>query len=189
MFKPSLEQRLRSNLATKFLANWHYKDTRLDDELSVKIFDRYLDLLDPNFSFFLASDIETFAPYRLNLDDALQHSNPAVAYEMFNVYVDRVRERVVFSREQLKKPMDFTIDESYEWDRGEKKWANSVAQLDEFWRQRVKNDFLRLRLTGKEDEAIIETLDDRYKNLDRRIAELNSDDIFQFFMNAFAQSI
>ena len=85
--------------------------------------------------------------------------------------------------------MDFTIDESYEWDRSKKKWANSVAELDEFWRQRVKNDFLRLRLAGKEDEAIIETLDDRYKNLDRRIAELNSDDIFQFFMYAFAQSI
>ena len=32
MFKPSLDQRLRSNLATKFLANWHYKDTSLDDE-------------------------------------------------------------------------------------------------------------------------------------------------------------
>ena len=189
MFKPSLEQRLRSNLATKFLANWHYKDTRLDDELSVKIFDRYLDLLDPNFSYYLASDIETFAPYRLHMDDALQHSDPAPAYEMFNVYVDRVHERVNFAREQLKSPMDFTIDENYEWDRSETKWAKSEAELNEFWRQRVKNDYLRLRLAGKEDEAIVETLDNRYKNLDRRISELNSDDVFQFFMNAFAQSI
>ncbi len=189
LFKPSLDQRLRSSLATKFLSNWHYKDTRLDDELSVKIFDRYLDLLDPNFSFFLASDIKTFAPYRLQLDDALVHSNPSPAYEMFNVYVGRVHDRVKFAREQLKTPMDFTIDESYAWDRSETKWANTEAELDEFWRQRVKNDFLRLRLAGKEDEAIIETLDDRYENLDRRITELNSDDIFQFFMNAFAQSI
>jgi len=189
MFKPSLEQRLRSNLATKFLANWHYKDTRLDDELSVKIFDRYLDLLDPNFSFFLASDIETFAPYRLGLDDALRHDNPSPAYDMFNVYVVRVRDRVLFAREQLKKPMDFTIDESYEWDRSDTKWAKTEAELDKFWRQRVKNDYLRLRLADKEDEAIVETLDDRYENLDRRISELNSDDIFQFFMNAFAQSI
>jgi carboxyl-terminal processing protease len=189
LFKPSLEQRLRSNLATKFLANWHYKDTRLDDELSVKIFDRYLDLLDPNFSYYLAADIETFAPYRLHMDDALQHSDPAPAYEMFNVYVDRVHERVKFAREQLKTPMDFTIDENYIWDRTETKWAKSEAELNEFWRQRVKNDYLRLRLAGKEDEAIIETLDNRYKNLDRRISELNSDDVFQFFMNAFAQSI
>jgi carboxyl-terminal processing protease len=188
-FKPSLEQRLRSNLATKFLANWHYKDTRLDDELSEKIFDGYLDLLDPNYSFFLAKDIETFAPYRLRLDDALQHSDPTPAYEMFNVYVERVRERVKFAREQLNQPMDFTIEENYLWDRSEIKWAKSEAELDEFWRQRVKNDYLRLRLTDKEDAAIIETLNDRYENLERRISELNSDDIFQFFMNAFAQSI
>jgi carboxyl-terminal processing protease len=188
-FKPTLEQRLRSNLATKFLANWHYKDTRLDDELSEKIFKGYLDLLDPNYSFFLASDIETFAPYRLSMDDALQHSDPTPAYEMFNVYVERVRERVEFARAQLKKPMDFTVDENYLWDRSEIKWAKSEAELNEFWRQRVKNDYLRLRLTDKDDEAIVETLDDRYENLDRRISELNSDDIFQFFMNAFAQSI
>jgi len=188
-FKPSLEQRLRSNLATKFLANWHYKDTRLDDELSEKIFDGYLDLLDPNYSFFLASDIETFAPYRLRLDDALQHSDPTPAYEMFNVYVERVKERVEFARAQLKQPMDFTIDENYMWNREDVKWAKSEAELNEFWRQRVKNDYLRLRLADKDDEAIIETLDDRYENLDRRISELNSDDIFQFFMNAFAQSI
>jgi len=188
-FKPTLEQRLRSNLATKFLANWHYKDTRLDDDLSKKIFKGYLDLLDPNYSFLLASDIETFEPYRLHMDDALQHSDPTPAYEMFNVYVERVKERVAFAREQLKQPMDFTIDENYLWDRSEEKWAKSEAELNEFWRQRVKNDYLRLRLTGKDDDAIVETLDDRYENLERRISELNSDDIFQFFMNAFAQSI
>jgi carboxyl-terminal processing protease len=189
LFKPSLDHRKRSNLATKFLANWHYKDTKLDDELSVNIFDRYLDLLDPNFSFYLATDIDTFRPYRLSFDDALRHADPTPAYEMFNVYVDRVRTRVEFARAQLKQPMDFTVDENYAWDRSEIKWANSEAELDEFWRQRVKNDYLRLRLAGKEDEAIIETLDDRYENLDRRISELNSDDIFQFFMNAYAQSI
>lgn len=188
-FKPSVEQRLRSNLATRFLSNWHYKETRLDDELSAKIFDRYLELLDPNFSFFLAADIEIFTPNRLLLDEALQHSDPAPAYEIFNVYVERVRNRVEFARAEIKKPMDFTIDETYLWDRSEIKWAKSEAELNEFWRQRVKNDYLRLRLTDKEDEAIVETLDDRYENLDRRISELNSDDIFQFFMNAFAQSI
>ncbi len=188
-FKPSVEQRVRSSITTRFLSNWHYKDTSLDDELSKKIFDRYLELLDPNFSFFLASDIEEFASYRLLLDDALQHSNPAPAYEIFNVYVQRVRNRVEFAREELKKPMDFTIDESYIWDRSEIKWAKSEKELDEFWRQRVKNDFLRLRLTDKEDTATVEALDDRYVNLNRRITELNSDDIFQFFMNSFAQSI
>ena len=161
LFKPSLDQRLRTNLGTKFLANWHYKDTKLNDELSVMIFDRYLDLLDPNFSFFLASDIETFNPYRLKLDEALQHSDPTPAYDIFNVYVNRVHQRVKFAKTQLEQPMDFTIDESYTWDREETQWAKTEAELDEFWRKRVKNDYLRLKLTDKEDEDIIETLDDR----------------------------
>jgi carboxyl-terminal processing protease len=53
----------------------------------------------------------------------------------------------------------------------------------------VKNDYLRLRLAGKDDEAILKMLDERYENLDRRISQLKSEDIFQLFMNAFAQAI
>ncbi|MGH8036012.1 MAG: S41 family peptidase, partial [Lysobacterales bacterium] len=53
----------------------------------------------------------------------------------------------------------------------------------------VKNDYLRLKLTDQDDAAIGETLGERYANLDRRINELTTEDVFQFFMNAFAQSI
>ena len=57
VLEPQMEQRYASNLATKFLTNWHYKDTRLDDELSSQIFDGYIDLLDPNKIYFLAGDL------------------------------------------------------------------------------------------------------------------------------------
>ena len=187
--KPNMEQLFASRNVTKFLTNWHYKDTRLDNSLSSNIFDGYLGLLDPNRSYYLASDIVSFERYREGLDDALRHSNLAPAYEMYNVYADRVRQRVSFAREQLKNPFDFTVDEEYEYDRSENEWAAGQADLDEVWRKRVKSDFLRLRLAGKEDENIVTTLDERYENLDRRISELKSEDIFQFFMNAFAQAI
>jgi hypothetical protein len=94
LLRPSMEQRFASSLATKFLTNYHYKDTRLDDELSAVIFERYLELLDPNRSYFLASDVQTFGRYRDGLDDALRHSDLLPAYDIFNVYVDRVRQRV-----------------------------------------------------------------------------------------------
>jgi carboxyl-terminal processing protease len=85
--------------------------------------------------------------------------------------------------------MDFTVDEYYEFDREDAPWAQSKAELDEFWRKRVKNDYLRLKLTDKDDAAIVETLEERYSNLDRRINELKTEDVFQLFMNAFAQAI
>ena len=187
--EPGMDQRYASNIATRFLTNYHYKRTRLDDELSSEIFDSYIELLDPNRIYFLRSDIDTFERYRHGMDDALRHSDLQSAYEVFNVYVDRVQQRVDYARTRVKQPFDFTVDEYYQFDREGEPWAADTAELDELWRTRVKNDYLRLLLTDKEPEAIVETLIERYDNLERRIQELNNEDVFQFFMNAFAQSI
>jgi carboxyl-terminal processing protease len=187
--EPQMEHRYASNIATRFLTNYHYKRTRLDDELSSEIFDTYLELLDPAKIYFLAGDIETFERYRTSLDDALRHSDLMPAYDIFNVYAIRVQERVDYARARVQKPFDFTIDELYQYDREDETWVSTTQELDELWRKRVKNDYLRLLLTDKESDAIVETLTERYDNLERRINELNTEDVFQFFMNAFAQSI
>lgn len=187
--EPQMEHRYASNIATRFLTNYHYKRTRLDDELSSEIFDSYLELLDPAKIYFLAGDIETFERYRTSLDDALRHSDLVPAYDIFNVYTDRVQQRVDYARARVQKPFDFTIDEQYQYDREDEPWVSTPQELDELWRKRVKNDYLRLLLTDKEPDAIVETLTERYDNLERRINELNTEDVFQFFMNAFAQSI
>ena len=63
------------------------------------------------------------------------------------------------------------------------------AELDELWRLRVKNDWLRLKLAGKDDKLIRETLEKRYDNYLARSARNKSDDVFQIFMNAYAMSI
>jgi carboxyl-terminal processing protease len=187
--EPEMEHRYASNIATRFLTNYHYKRTRLDDQLSSEIFDSYLELLDPNKIYFLAGDVETFERYRSGLDDALRHSDLLPAYEIFDIYVDRVLQRVNYSRKRVQQPFDFNIEEYYQYDREDETWVSSTTELDELWRQRVKNDYLRLLLTDKEPEAIVETLTERYDNLERRITELNTEDVFTFFMNAFAQSI
>ena len=187
--EPDMQHYYASNIATRFLTNFHYKRTRLDDSLSEQIFDNYLKLLDPSRIYFLQSDIDDFEGYREQMDDALRHSDLASAYDIFNRYTDRVLDRIAFARERVTQPFDFTIDEYYQYDREDEPWAKDRAELDELWRKRVKNDYLRLKLTDKEPDAIVETLQDRYDNLERRIRELNSDDVFQFFMNAFAASI
>jgi carboxyl-terminal processing protease len=187
--QPDMDQRYASSIATRFLTNYHYKRTRLDDELSSEIFDSYLELLDPNRIYFLAGDIEGFERYRTGMDDALRHSDLLSAYEMINVYIERVQQRIDYARKRLQQPFDFTVDEYYQYDREGEPWAADTAELDELWRKRVKNDYLRLLLTDKEPEAIVQTLNERYDDQERRVHELNNEDVFQFFMNAFAQSI
>ncbi len=189
VLKPSMEQRYATNLVTRFLTNWHYKDTALDDALSAKIFDKYIELLDPNRAYFTDSDIYFLKRHKKHLDDALTHYETGPAFEIFNVYVERVAERMEYSHKLLEGEFDFTIEEEYSFDRSEADWLKDKADWQDLWRKRIKNDYLRLKLTGKEPEAIVSTLTDRYNNMERRIMELNEEDVFQFFMNSVTQSI
>ncbi len=187
--EPRPEHRFASRLATRFISGYHYHRIDLDQDMSSRIFDQYLRLLDPNRVYFTAADIADLERYRPYLADALKTADLEPAFVMFELYQRRVAQRVEHARSLLEHVFDFTLDEEYRFDRTEAPWAADRAELDEIWRQRVKNDWLRLRLAGQEDEAIVNTLNDRYRNLGRRIAEFNSEDVFQFFMNAYTRSI
>ena len=61
--------------------------------------------------------------------------------------------------------------------------------MQDLWRKRVKNDWLRIKLAGKDDKSIAATLDKRYETTLKRIARLKSEDAFQTFMNAYTTAI
>ena len=83
----------------------------------------------------------------------------------------------------------FNGNDRFEYDREDAPWAADEAALDALWKQTVRNDWLRLKLAGKDDKAIRDTLDKRYENYLSRSRKLNSEDVFQIFMNAYAMSI
>ena len=167
----------------------HYRKKPIDDTLSSSIFDAYLKSLDPNHSFFLNEDIQNFSKYRYRLDDALLASELELAFDIFKIYRKRVKERIDHSVSELSKEFDFEFDEDYLFDRRELTWANSVEELNEIWRKRVKNDMLNLLLTGKERTEIKETLSKRYQRIYTSTFQLDSNDIFQTFVNAYTTSI
>ncbi len=59
--------------------------------------------------------------------------------------------------------------------------------MDDLWRKRVKSDALRLFLTGKDWPETREILEKRYTRAQRNMAQLESDDVFESFMNAYTQ--
>ncbi|MFX5839759.1 hypothetical protein ABTE60_20835, partial [Acinetobacter baumannii] len=88
-------------------------------------------------------------------------------------------ERVAFARALLKQDIfTFDGDDRFEYDREDAPWAADAAALDVLWKQSVRNDWLRLKLAGKKEEEIARTLDKRYANLGRSIAELKGEDVF-----------
>lgn len=173
----------------QLLSHYHYRQGKVDDALSVAIFDAYLEALDFNRSYFLASDITDLSKkYRLSLDDNLLTGNLQPAYEMFNIFQRRLAERTARIMEQLRQDVDFNIDESLDVERKKAPWPASQAELDELWRKRLKNELLSLKLAGKDLAAARETLQKRYEGQLRRTSQSTSEDVFQMYMNAVSQS-
>jgi carboxyl-terminal processing protease len=176
-------------MATRILTRMHYKPEQFDEAMSQQVFDRYLDALDADRLFFTKADIDRFTPSRDKLGRAITDKDLSVPFAIFNLYIQRVGERTAYAREQLKKGFDFSKDESYQYQREKAPWAQTDDEVNDIWRKRVKNDWLRLKLAGKSDPKIRETLDKRYANYIDRIHQLNGEDVFQTFMNAYAMAI
>src|SRR5450830_996183 len=187
--KPAAQQTQAAVWASRVLSRAHYKATPLDDAMSEKIFDRYFKSLDAEKLFFVQADLDQFAGAKSKLDDAILGEKLDLPFSIYNVYQQRFNERIAYARELLKTKPDFTLDESYQYDREKADWAKSDAEVRDLWRKRVKNDWLRLKLAGKDDKSIRETLDKRYESYVTRSRKLNSEDVFQIFMNAYAMSI
>ena len=187
--EPTLEHHLSTDVIVKVIDKYHYKNAVLDDQVSAQILDRYLESLDPNRFFFLASDINDFASYKTSLDDYLKSGRVEPAFKIFRTYRQRVEEAVAHAVELLDRDFDFNLDENYQFDRSKAPWAQTRAELNEIWRKRVKNDFLTLRLTGKEDKEIHKTLNSRYQRLKRRVEQFDANDVYQTFINAFTLNL
>ena len=189
VLKPQPGQTQAAVWASRVLTKLHYKSTPLDDAMSEKIFDRYFKSLDGEKMFFVQADIDQYAIVRTRLDDAINGENLSVPFAIFNLYQQRFNDRIAYARELLKTKFDFTTDESYQYDREKAEWAKTDAEVKDLWRKRVKNEWLRLKLAGKDDKSIRETLDKRYESYLSPSRKLTNEDVFQIFMNAYAMSI
>ena len=189
---PSAEQATAAKLVYGVLSDsrYAYRPRALDDKLSAEMLDRYLESLDPGKLFFTAADISKLDAYRTRLDDAIKSGEVAPAFEMFALYQQRVNTRVAHARALLEKDIfNFEGDDRWNYDREDAPWAADTAELDKLWEQSVRNDWLRLKLAGKQPADIRKTLDKRYANMAKGVAELNGIDAFQTFLNAYATSI
>lgn len=188
---PTADQATTARLVYGLLSDsrYAYRPRALDDALSQDVFKRYLDALDGSKMFFTAADVARFSQYKTTLDDAIKSGKLDPAYAIFAMYKQRVAERSAYSRALLKQDIfDFGGHDRWQYDRKDAAWA-TPAELDTLWKQSVRNDWLRLKLAGKKPDEIRKTLDKRYANLARTVAELDSTDAFSSFLNAYTAAI
>ncbi|HKT73793.1 MAG TPA: carboxy terminal-processing peptidase [Steroidobacteraceae bacterium] len=185
---PSDAQRSTARKVGRILEEAHYSRAQIDDKMSEQVFQRYLDFLDGQRSYFLASDVAEFSAYRFKFDDMIRTGDIEPAYLIFARFQQRNRERMERAVASLKSEPDWTVNESFEFERQHAPWPASDAEMNELWRKRVKNDALSLMLTGKQWPEVSDILRKRYERVLKRVDQITSEDVFENLMNAYART-
>jgi carboxyl-terminal processing protease len=185
---PSERHRSVARKVGSMLEGMHYSGSKLDDRLSAIVYTRYLESIDSQHTSLLAADVAEFEQYKLRFDDMIRSGDVDPAFAIFARYQQRNRERMKFAIAQLDKEPNWTVNESFEFNREKAPWAAAPAELDDFWRKRVKNDALSLILTGKSWDETAKLLKKRYETTLKRIDQVSSDDVFESLMNSYARA-
>lgn len=170
------------------LATRHYHGQKIDDELSKRYLETYIEMLDPLKSYFLQTDINEFSQWQTRLDDLARRGDVSPGFIMFN----RLRSQVIKQHEEnialleSDHKFDFTVDETIVLDGEERDWHQSEKQRSDYWRKRIKDSMIRLLLNDKEPEKARELLIKRFTNRKKQMEQRDSQDVFQLYVNALA---
>ena len=134
------------------LQNQHYSHRDFDDEMSKAMLANYIDLLDFGHKYFTQQDVDGFREkYDNTLDDHVLMRNISPATEIYDVYKQRVAERVEFVKKTLKThKFTFDSDRKVQMKRDEEPWPKDKAAADKLWLDIVEENLLQQRIA---DEA------------------------------------
>ncbi len=96
---PAERQRQLARRIGNILEEAHYRRASIDDRMSPEIFDRYVDSLDSQRSYFLASDIAEFTSLQNRFDDMIRSGELEPAFLIFARFQQRNRERIGYAIE------------------------------------------------------------------------------------------
>jgi len=169
------------------LSERHYRNQKVDDELSGMVLDKFVLSLDPSKSFFLRSDVDEFEVYRTQLDERFLEGDLTPGQVIFSRYFERASTRLNKVIERLDNAplvFDFNKDEFIEINADEQTWAADKTDADSRWRKRLKANLLSLKLADEPLVEAQETLLKRYRNQLKRLEQQGVDDVFEGMINA-----
>lgn len=167
----------------------HYLPNELNDETSESIFEKYFETLDPNKAYFTKEDLADFEKYRFKIDDMLKQRDAELAFTIFKVFRNRLEQRTTKIEKLIQQDFDFSKDESFNIDNDSREWAVNEAELDEFWRKRIKNNTLQQLMDETPIAEIRTNLSKRYQRQKDVIFQLKADDVFEWYMNSYTKNL
>ena len=164
----------------------HYSQKPLDNEMSSKIFNLYLNRLDPAHFYFLEDDVDKFRKYELRVDDMLQRGDVNLALDIFERFKIRLSERLAMMEEFMGEDFDFSVDDNWILERKDQPYPHSTEDARKLWRTKIKFDLLTLKLGDTSLKDGKERLMKRVRGLWKDFSQYENDDIVSMFLNSMA---
>ena len=187
--KPSFKDGMVSKIVSKLVQEQHFSQHPLDDEISNRGLTQFLKALDPLKLYFLDGDVERFLARKNDLDEMVKKGDLSFAYDVYRVYLERVKQRVALADTLLGETHDFTAQEEMTVDRDALRWAKDDAEVADRWRKRIKYDLLLQKAEKVEGQAAVDKLRKRYQSFAHRMEQTDSDELLEMFLTSVTSSL
>lgn len=189
------------------LPHVHLNRDEFNDHVATNALILFLNSLDYDHSFFLASDVAEFQQQASSLDDMVKAGKTDFAQTVFTRFKERVTNRVAYVNRLLDSGFDLETEETYRWKRQDEPWPADEVEWDDLWRKKVKNDYVAKRAaieagqaaetetpdgTNRPPEKVLSPADsvrERYKQYQLLIeSNLDNEALLQRYLSAFTHS-
>jgi carboxyl-terminal processing protease len=173
----------------RLLEEGHYTRQPLNAEVSKKFLIDYLELLDYSHVFFTQKDVDALmAKYGTSLGDDVLLGNLRPAYAIYDLYTQRVDDRVAKVKELLKQPMDFKTNDTIEVSRQKAPWPKDDAEADQLWRGRIASELLQEKLSEHPLEPGPQLIARRYDRISKNVHEQDKSEQLKLYLDSLAQT-
>jgi len=156
----------------------HYSTLDINDDISEKIYNTYLEQLDAQKRFFLQSDIRQFEKYKFKLDDQLKDQDLTFFNLVYETSRKRINEVKNYYEEIMNNSFDFSSNEDINLDFENKSYARNSNEIKNRWRKQLKYstlDIISLKLGDS-----IKVIDNKTRNESMTLIKKNTDDFFDY---------
>ena len=177
------------------LPKYHVLQQPMNDEISRRAWTNLVAFYDFDHSVFLKSDLDRLAAHELTIDDEIESGDIAFGYDIYNLYVERLRERIGFVTNLLAKTesWDFSSSETYRIRRKDAPWPETKADAEDCWRKRIKNEVLVARINHDLDKStnrldVATDLIKRYRQYLVFMTEPDEEAVLQHYLSAVSRA-
>ncbi|MBQ0033298.1 MAG: carboxy terminal-processing peptidase [bacterium] len=176
------------------LPKYHVLQKPMDDEISRRAWTNLVTFYDFDHSVFLKSDLDRLAVHEQTIDDEIGNGDASFGYEVYNLYVERLKERVDFATNLVcTSDWDFSTNETYRIRRKDAPWPATKREAEICWRKRIGNEVLVMKINHELDKST-NTLDfatditKRYRQYITVMTEPDEEAVLQHYLSAICRA-